>query len=214
VFTLPACTQIIVGPLMGGSASTRMRPWLSVGILTTRLRPRPRIPSDFVTDGCASTPTITVIEGAPGSPSASTFQPTRLSTAWRAAASAQRLATVAPVTKAPPHSGGNRRTSSNQRSATCSSVAVPGVARCNALFWSHAEASQLAASATGSEPPITKPKKRGPAIPMVAGEPISSSRRRVSRPSVGTSGSGSSNVLRLVIADGAGATGRVSRSAR
>ena len=37
------------------------------------------------------------------------------------------------------------------------------------VFWSHAVASQFAASDTGSAPPMTKPKKRGPAMPIVAG---------------------------------------------
>ena len=44
--------------------------------------------------GCASSPAITVIGGAPNSPSASTFQPARASTACRAAASAVKFATV------------------------------------------------------------------------------------------------------------------------
>jgi hypothetical protein len=33
-------------------------------------------------------------------------------------------------------------------------------------FWSQVDVSQSAASAAGSEPPITQPKKRPPALPV------------------------------------------------
>ena len=56
------------------------------------------------------------------------------------------------------------------------------------VFWSHAVASQFAASAAGREPPMTKPKKRGPAIPIVAGDPTSSSIRITSSGEVGSVG--------------------------
>ena len=55
----------------------------------------------MISVGCASSPITTVIGGAPNSPSASTSQPWPASTACRAAASALKLAMVAPVTKAP-----------------------------------------------------------------------------------------------------------------
>ncbi len=48
------------------------------------------------------------------------------------------------------------------------------------MFWSQLAASQLAASAAACEPPITKPKKRGPAIAVVAGDTVSSSNASVS----------------------------------
>ncbi len=143
MLTLPACTHTIAGPDSAGSRSARMRPWPSTGTLSARLRPKPRMPSDLVSEGWASSPTTTVTGGAPISPCASTSQPARASTAWRAAASAHKLATVAPVTNAPAHSGGSCNTSSSQRNATCSNTAVPGLTRCSALFWSHALASQL-----------------------------------------------------------------------
>ena len=66
-----------------------------------------------------------------------------------------------------------------------------GVAPKSPAFWSQAVASQLAPRAAGSEPPITKPKNRRPAIPMVAGEPTSSSRAMTSSGLLGSSGSGS-----------------------
>ena len=59
-------------------------------------------------------------------------------------------------------------------------MAAIGVAAKSPAFWSQADASQLAPSAAGSAPPITKPKNRGPAIPMVAGDPKSSSIRMTS----------------------------------
>src|SRR3982751_1574134 len=118
---------MIVGPEIAGSLSASIRPWLSTGTFTTRLRPRPSRPNDLVTEGCASALTITVIGGAPKSPSASAFQPACLSTLWRAAASAQKFATVAPVTKAPLHSGGRRKTSSNHRKEIFSRKEVVGV---------------------------------------------------------------------------------------
>ncbi len=52
-----------------------------------------------------------------------------------------------------------------------SSTVEIGVATNRPAFWSQALASQFAASAAGSEPPITNPKKRGPAVATVAGEP-------------------------------------------
>ncbi len=127
VLTLPAWTQTTVGPEIGGSASARILPCASTGTLTTLLRPSPRSPNDLNSVGCASAPTTTVIIGAPKSPSASTFQPTRWSNTLRAAASAEKLAIVAPVTKAPPDCGGNLKRSSSHPRAISSSRAVAGV---------------------------------------------------------------------------------------
>src|SRR6185437_11140411 len=159
-------------------------------------------------------PTTTVIGGAPNKPSASTFQPARFNKAWRAAASAEKFAIVAPVTKAPPQSGGNLKRSSSQRKATCSSCAVAGVGVKRPEFWSHAPASQFAASVTGKAPPITKPKKRGPAIAIVAGEQISSSRLITCSGGVGFSLSGWSSIASLATASAGGATRRSSRPSR
>ncbi len=214
VFTLPACTHRIVGPAIGGSASARIRPCASAGTRSTRLRPRPSRPSDLIMLGWASPPTTTVIGGAPNRPSASTFQPVRASTAWRAAARAVKLATVAPVTKAPPVPAGRPVMSTSQRSATCSRCAVPGVTAYRAQFWSHAPASQFAASVTGSEPPMTKPKKRGPAIAMVAGATTRSSKSSVAAASPGPSGRGSSSTDSAAVAAADGATARPASESR
>ena len=81
-------------------------------------------------------------------------------------------------------------------------------------FWSHAVASQLAATATGSDPPMTKPKNRGPAEAMVAGEPASSSSAITLSGSDGPSGSCSSNRSSPMIASTSGATPRSGSSRR
>ena len=159
-------------------------------------------------EGCASSPTTTVIGGAPNSPSDSTSQPSRASTSWRAAASATKFATVAPVTKATSDEAGRPRSSSSQRRATDSSVAPIGDATTRPAGWSQAAASQFAATVTGSEPPMTKPKKRRPAVPRVAGDPTSSRSARVSRGSTGRRGSGSSSRVSPSSASSEGATAR------
>ena len=174
----------------------------------------PRNPRDLKIVGCASAPTTTLIAGAPHCPSASTFQPAFCSTAWRAAASAEKFAIVAPVTNAPPHSDGNPKRSNSQRRVTCSIRAVAGVGAYSPVFWSQAPASQLAAKVTGSEPPMTKPKKRGPAIAVVAGEQVSSSCSITCSGGVGASGMGSSSAESLATALGSGPTLRASRDSR
>ena len=49
-------------------------------------------------------------------------------------------------------------------------------------FWSHAETSQSAPSAAGSEPPVTKPKNRGPAEATRPGSAPRRGRRAPARP--------------------------------
>ncbi len=71
---------------------------------------------------------------------------------------------------------GRPKRSTSHRCATCSSVAATGEAVNAPAFWSQAVASHEAATVTGIAPPMTKPKKRGPAVAVVAGEPTSSSR--------------------------------------
>ena len=66
------------------------------------------------------------MRGAPCRPSASTSQPTRRSTPWRAAARQVKCAIWQPVTKPTPLSRGRSNNSSNQRAATSSSAAVIG----------------------------------------------------------------------------------------
>jgi NAD(P)-dependent dehydrogenase (short-subunit alcohol dehydrogenase family) len=60
-----------VGPETTGIAAGSIRPCSSADTRTMRERPRPSIPSDFSSDGCASSPLITVMAGAPNNPSAS-----------------------------------------------------------------------------------------------------------------------------------------------
>lgn len=62
--------------------------------------------------------------------------------------------------------------------------------------WSHAPASQFAASVTGSDPPITNPKYRPPALATVAADPTRS------------------RVASCSSASSVGAAGRVARPAR
>ena len=168
----------------------------------------------FTSDGCTSSPTITVTGGAPLRPRSSTSHPTRASTACRAAASAVRLATVAPVTKPATVVGGRPKSSTSQRCVTCSSLAATGEAVKAPPFWSHAAASQSAATATGCDPPMTKPKNLGPADAIVAGEPASSSRAITRSGSSGPSGSASSKRSRPASASTSGLTARSGNSCR
>ena len=98
-----------------GSASARMRPWPSTGTRSTRSPPRPSSASAFSTLTCTSSPTTTRSGGAPKRPFASTFQPWRASSAWRAAARPLWFAVVAHVTKPTPVPAGRASTSSSQR---------------------------------------------------------------------------------------------------
>ena len=75
-------------------------------------------------------------------------------------------------------------------------------------------ASQFAAKAAGSEPPITNPKYRRPAIPMVAGEPMRSSVSSTHSGSIDNAGKGSSNSVSAASASAEGATLRFSRFSR
>src|SRR6266550_470374 len=186
VLTLPACRQTSVLSSSGGSASARILPWPSTGTRITRSRPRPTSISALSTLTWTSSPTTTLIGGAPNRPCVSTFQPRRASRAWRAAARPEKLAWVAQVTNPTPHAGGSPSTAS----------------------------SQLAATVGGSDPPTTKPKKRPPADPSVAGDPISSSSAITAAGSVGCSGSGSSSRRRLARASRVGVTPRSFNPAR
>jgi hypothetical protein len=75
-------------------------------------------------------------------------------------------------------------------------------------------ASQWLATLTGSDPPVTKPKKRPPALAIVAGDPISSSVLSVSIAGCGPAGKGSSSWASRASACGCGATARASRASR
>ena len=69
-----------------------------------------------------------------------------------------KLAMVAPVTSVPAAPSGRPRSERIQPTATRSSVTAIGDIALTAAFWSQAAAIQLAPTATGSEPPVTKPK--------------------------------------------------------
>jgi hypothetical protein len=62
------------------------------------------------------------------------------------------------VTRRPPQPGGNPSASINQPSAISSSALATGDIIRSPEFWSQAPASQFAANAAGSVPPVTKPK--------------------------------------------------------
>ena len=125
VLTLPACTQTMRRP--GERAAARRRacgPGRRPAPARHASAPEPEQAERLGdTDGCTSSPTITVIGGAPNRPSASTSQPARASTAWRAAASAVKLAIVAPVTKR------RRRAAAAGRTGRPASAARPARAR-------------------------------------------------------------------------------------
>ncbi len=65
----------------------------------------------------------------------------------------------------------------------------------------------FAARAAGSEPPITNPKNRGPAVASVAGEQSSSSSASTAAGSIGSSCKGRRSSSRRATAAGDGATG-------
>ena len=116
------------------------------------------------------------------------------------------LAIVPPVTKPATVVSGRPKRSISQRCATCSSTAATGDAVKAPAFWSHAVASQAAATVTGCEPPMTKPKNLGPADAIVAGEPASSRSAMTRSGSSGCSGSRSSKRSSAARASGSGAT--------
>ena len=124
LFTLPAWRQTIVGPLarprFARNASRRMRPSWSAATRSGACSPNPssRRPAKTVT--CASSPMTTETRGPPCRPSASTSHPTRRRTASRAAASAVKLAIVAPVVKPTDVPRGRPNRSTSQWPATVS----------------------------------------------------------------------------------------------
>ena len=107
MFTLPACRHTI-GPLVERGQSVGAHAPLSVdrhALDAPACRGRGwRAPSARST--CTSSPTTTRSGGAPKRPFASTSQPWRARSAWRAAPSPLRLAVVAQVTKPTPVLGG------------------------------------------------------------------------------------------------------------
>ena len=75
----------------------------------------------------------------------------------RAAASEQKFAMVTPVTNPTDEPLATGNISVIHFSTTVSIFALTGLVARRHAFWSHALAIQLAASAAGCEPPITKP---------------------------------------------------------
>jgi hypothetical protein len=162
VWISPNCVTTMAGPVTApmalASASARIRPAGSVATRQMLPAPRPSRRTARSTVACRSSPASTVIRGAPTSPSASTSQPTRRSTACRAAARPTVLATWPPVTKPVDTSAGSRSSSTSQRAVTSSTTMTAGAAAYPPLFWSHAVTSQSAPTLAGTAPPMTKPK--------------------------------------------------------
>ncbi len=139
---------------------------------------------------CVSAPSTTVTSGAPNSPRASTSQPTRASTALRAAASPMAFAIVAPVVTPKPASRGRSSRSSSQRPAASSAAAAAGVASARQAFCPQAAASQSAATPTGCDAPQTQPKNRGAGNPISPGLAAATSSATIASGSPGPAGVG------------------------
>ncbi len=99
-----------------------------------------------------------VTGGAPIRPWPAASHPARLSTTSRATARQVTLAICAPVTSPTLAPDGSPSSESTQSSTTSSTTDAAGEPTHMWAFWSHAEASQSAASAAGSAPPVTNPK--------------------------------------------------------
>jgi hypothetical protein len=130
------------------------------------------------------------------SPAVSTSWPARPSTSCLAAARAVKLAICPPVTKPTDTWAGSPSSSASQRPATSSTTPAAGPATCSPAFWSQAAVSQSAASAAGSAPPITKPKKRPLGDATSPGSAALASALTTSRASTGCSGSGPPRAVR------------------
>ena len=126
---------------------------------------------------CVPAWVTTVTGGAPWRPSRSTSQPARARTAWRAAASAVKLAIVAPVTNPTLVPAGRPSSSTSQPAATSSATAAAGEMTYRPAFWSHALVSQSAAerrrqAAADDEPEVARPGARDESRVGGGGEPL------------------------------------------
>src|SRR6476661_328506 len=101
-----------------------------------------------------------------------------------------KLAIVAPLVNPTLVPGGSPSISTSQAAATSSTTAAAGVARNRPTFWSQADVSQSAASAAGTEPPMTNPKYLGLLIVVRPGSTAVTSCSITSRASVPVVGSG------------------------
>ena len=72
-----------------------------------------------------------------------------------------KLAIVAPVVNPTLDPAGSPKTSTSHAAATSSATAAAGDSAYSPAFWSQVLVSQSAASAAGTPPPTTNPKKRG-----------------------------------------------------
>ena len=156
-------------------------------------------------------PTSTRTRGDPDRPLPATSQPTRRSTASRAAARQVKIDIVAPVTKPTPLVSGRPRRSSSQALATSSTAACAGLTARSTAFWSQALTSQSAARAAGCVPPITIPKNRPDGIAVRPGSQALASRSITSLAGVGPAGSSVPSALTTSAAEARGGTGRVGR---
>ncbi len=163
---------------------------------------------------CDSSPTTTVISGAPNSPRSSTDQPASASTRCRAAARAVKFAIVAPVVNPADVPAGSPNRSTSQPSTTSSTTAAAGDMTYIATFWSHVLVSQSAPSAAGCAPPMTKPKYRGPAVATRPGSAAAASVSTVSAASAPAARSGPPSAERSEARSTVGATGRSPTPAR
>ncbi len=199
---------------MGGSASICILPLSSDGTRTTRSRPNPSRLNAFNTLPWTCSPTTTVILGAPYKPFASTSQSNCCSIDERAAASAQKLAIVTPVTNPTEDPSATGKISVSHFSVIDSILAFTGLVTSRPAFWSHALASQCAAKAEVCVPPITKPKYRPAFDVTVAGEPNWCRNSTVSIMSFPSRVSGSSKALKFSSAFMEGPTERDAASVR
>ena len=121
------------------------------------------------------------------------------------------LPAVAPVTKPTLASAGRPRRSSAQRAAVPSIAIDAGDIVVLEATWSQLVTSQSAARPAGSVPPITKPKKRGPALPINPGSAAAASSEMIRSGSSPASGSGASNAACMASKSAAGPTRRDGR---
>jgi hypothetical protein len=132
----------------------------------------------------------------------------------RAAARDVTWAICEPVTSANEAWAGRPSSSLIHAPHTSSTTAAAGLVATIAAFWSQAEVSQSAATAVGSAPPMTQPKKRPPPLASRPGSTAATSSsitRSGGRP---TSGSGPPSVWRSSGTDAEGATRRWSMRSR
>ena len=189
-----------------------MRPAASRENVRTDERPTPTMASALSALAWMKPLESTGTAGSPAMPSLPMSRPCCSPHHCRAAARPMKLAAVAPVVSAPPHSAGSAKSSFSQSSATVSRRVPSGEPTQLKAFWSSAVASQSAPSAAGVTPPVTKWKKRGPEEPVAASSPVRSSSSAATAPEP-CSGNGPPKRA-TASSTPCGSTGRSSRPAR